>query len=265
VILVDLYGSMPTKLDHLLAVADRHGLPVIEDAAEALGSTWEGRPAGSFGRTGVFSFHGSKTLTTGEGGMLVTNDEALRHRVLVLRDHGRLPGDTIFRNVEVGWKYKMSSMQAALGLAQLERVGELVARKREIFARYSQELAELSGMTLNHEGPATQNSYWMVTAVLDPALGIGKERLIAELSAQGIDTRPFFYPLSSLEAYQNHPQAKIARTRNVIAYSVSPYGINLPSGYNLTDAMIARVGATIREIVEEAFTSGLASGGSTHR
>src|SRR5207244_1234968 len=109
-------------------VADRHGIAVIEDAAEAIGSEYRGRKAGSFGRAGVFSFHGAKTLTTGEGGLLATDDADLYARTLVLRDHGRKPGDIMFWNTEVAFKYRMSSMQAALGLAQLERIEELVAR-----------------------------------------------------------------------------------------------------------------------------------------
>src|SRR5439155_2217506 len=117
VIPVDLYGGMP-DWDALRAVAEKHGIFVIEDAAEAVGSEYKGRRAGAFGDAGVFSFHGSKTLTTGEGGMLVTNDEELYRRALFLRDHGRQPGDHMFFNTEVAYKYKMSSLQAALGLAQ---------------------------------------------------------------------------------------------------------------------------------------------------
>jgi perosamine synthetase len=256
VILVDLYGSMPTALDALLHVAEKHGIPVVEDAAEALGSRWNGRPAGSFGRTGVFSFHGSKTVTTGEGGMLVTADEALWRRVLVLRDHGRLPGDTMFRNAEVAWKYKMSSMQAALGLAQVERVEELVQRKRSLFARYRQGLAEVPGVRLNHEGPGTINSVWMITAILDPGYGVTKERLIPLLAERGMDSRPFFYPLSSLQAYRDTPQADAARARNQVAYAVSPYGVNLPSALNLTEAQVDRVVEALREILDEARRAG---------
>ena len=128
---VDLYGNM-ANMKALRAVAQRHNLKLIDDAAEAVGSEFGGRKAGSLGDTGVSSFHGSKMLTTGEGGLLATDDSNVYERVMVLRDHGRQPGDTMFFNAEVGYKYKMSSMQAALGLAQLERVEELVARKREI-------------------------------------------------------------------------------------------------------------------------------------
>ena len=166
IIPVDLYGNMP-DMDAIRDVAKRHGIAIIEDAAEAIDSEYKGTKAGSFGDTGVFSFHGSKTLTTGEGGMLVTDREDIYKRPLVLRDHGRKPGDKMFWNMEVGYKYKMSSMQAALGLAQLERIEELINRKRQIFTWYQKELAEVEGVTLNYEAPCTKNTYWMVTVIID--------------------------------------------------------------------------------------------------
>lgn len=192
---VDLYGNMP-DMDGLREVARRHNLVIIEDAAEAIGSEYKGGKAGSFGDTGTFSFHGSKTLTTGEGGLLVTNREEVFQRALFLRDHGRKPGDKLFYNTEVAFKYKMSSLQAAFGLAQIERIEELIARKREIFAWYQEGLADVAGITLNVEPAGTRNSYWMVTAILDATLGIDKEELIKRLAEKNIDSRPFFYPLS---------------------------------------------------------------------
>lgn len=247
VIPVNLYGNMP-DMDALREVARRHCIAIIEDAAESIGSEYKGRRAGSLGDTGVFSFHGSKTLTTGEGGMLVTSDDAIRARVLFLRDHGRPPGDRLFHNTEVAYKYKMSSMQAALGTAQLERVEELIARKREIFSWYAEELAGVEGITLNHEAPGTKNTYWMVTVVLDESFGLKKERLMELLAAQGIDCRPFFHPLSSLPAYAHSPQAALARQRNTVSYRVSPSAINLPSGLNLTQDQVARVSRALREV-----------------
>src|SRR5262245_17656235 len=148
VIPVDLYGGTP-DFDAIDAVARKHRIAVIEDAAEAIGSERGARKAGSFGDAGVFSFHGSKTLTTGEGGMLVTRREDVWRRALFLRDHGRAPGDRMFWNTEVGHKYKMSAMQAALGLAQLERIDELLAKKRQIFAWYEGALAGVDLVTLN--------------------------------------------------------------------------------------------------------------------
>ena len=251
VIPVDLYGNMP-DMAALRAVAGRHGVAVIEDAAEAVGSEFQGRRAGSFGATGVFSFHGSKTLTTGEGGMLVTDRDDLNARALFLRDHGRLPGDRFFRNTEVAWKYKMSSMQAALGLAQLERVEELVTRKREIFSWYADELCNEARITLNHEAPGTRNTYWMNTAIIDAALGREKAWLMEKLLQRGIDTRPFFSPLSSLEAYQGQPEAAAARARNRVSYALSPRGINLPSALNLQRDDVRRVGTELRAALDAA-------------
>lgn len=245
VIPVDLYGNMP-DWEAIRDVAARHSIAIIEDAAEAIGSEFKGGRAGSFGTTGVFSFHGSKTLTTGEGGMLVTDRDDLRARVLFLRDHGRPPGDRHFHNTEVAYKYKMSSMQAALGTAQLERVEELVARKREIFAWYAEELSGTGGLTLNHEAPGTKNTYWMVTAVLDERSGLVKERLMELLGAEGIDCRPFFHPLSSLPAYAQTPQAALARRRNLVSYRLSPYAINLPSALNLARSQVQQVCSVVK-------------------
>jgi perosamine synthetase len=243
-IVVDLYGNMP-DWPALEAVAARHKIALIEDAAEAIGSICRGRPAGAFGAASVFSFHGSKTLTTGEGGMLLTDDEALFKRCLVLRDHGREPGDTMFFNNEVGFKYRMSSLQAALGLAQLERLDELVARKREIFGWYRERLAAVDGVTLNSEAAGVLNTYWMVTALIDASRKIGKETLVPRLTEQGISVRPFFYPLSAIPAYAAHPTAAGARVRNPVAYDISWRGINLPSGYNMTPELVDRVCAAL--------------------
>lgn len=248
VIAVDLYGGMP-DLEAIRTVAGRQGIVVIEDAAEAVGSEYRGRRAGSLGDVGVFSFHGSKTLTTGEGGLLVTNDAALFQRVLALRDHGRPPGDRAFWNREVAFKYKMSALQAALGLAQLERIDDLVARKREIFGWYRRRLSDVPGITLNAEPADTKNSYWMSTLLFDPPWNLTKEEVLARLAERGIDGRPFFYPLSSLPAFQGSSQAEAARWRNRISYRISPRGINLPSALSLTEEQIDRVCAELTDIL----------------
>jgi perosamine synthetase len=248
VIPVDLYGGMP-DMDAVRAIAKAHGVAVVEDAAEAIGSRYGGRPAGSFGDSGVFSFHGSKTLTTGEGGMLVTDRDDVHARALVLRDHGRAPGDTSFLNVEVAYKYKMSAIQAAIGLAQLERLDELIERKRHIFGWYQEALRGLEGVTLNAEPPGTFNSYWMVTAVLDPRLGLEKARVIAALGERGISGRPVFSPLSAIPAFANHPSSERARARNAVSYAVGPYGVNLPSALMLDESTVAQVADAFRAIV----------------
>lgn len=240
ILAVDLYGGMP-DLPALEALARRHNLALIEDAAESIGSIRDGRHAGNFGIASVFSFHGSKTLTTGEGGMLVTDDDALLRRAATLRDHGRPPGDRMFFNTEVAYKYKMSSMQAALGLGQIERVEELVERKRAIFGWYRERLGRVPGLTLNAEIPQGRNSYWMVTALAPPDLPVRKEDLMARLSSEAIDSRPFFHPLTSLPAYENEPGVAEARARNVVSYDLGRRGLNLPCGLDMTEEKVERV------------------------
>jgi perosamine synthetase len=249
IIIVDLYGSVP-DMDEIRDLAKAHNLLIIEDAAEAIGSEYKGRKAGGFGDTGVFSFHGSKTLTTGEGGMLVTDREDIYRRVLFLRDHGRQSGDKMFWNSEVAYKYKMSSMQAALGLAQLERIEELIERKRQIFYWYKLALSEIAGITLNYEAANTKNTYWMVTAIIDKNFGLEKETIIKTMKEKQIDCRPFFYPLSALPAYANYGQSKEARRRNKISYQLSPYGINLPSSLNMDQEKVIFVVGTLVNILK---------------
>jgi perosamine synthetase len=240
VIAVDLYGGMP-DFDALLAVLEPRGIPLIEDAAEAIGSCYRGRPAGSFGTTGTFSFHGSKTVTTGEGGMLVTDGDDIHARVKMLRDHGRKPRDRTFFNEEIAFKYKMSALQAALGLAQIERVDELVDRKREIFSWYAARLRDRPGLTLNHESDVLRNSYWMITVIASPDFGHTKESIMAGLDEYNIDTRPFFHPLSTIPAYCDLRSSAGARERNPVGHALSPYGLNLPSGLQLTEDDVAFV------------------------
>jgi perosamine synthetase len=246
IIAVDLYGGMP-DLFELEEIAEERGLLLIEDAAEAIGSRLNARPAGNFGRASVFSFHGSKTVTTGEGGMLVTDDPAFLERVHILRDHGRRPGDTNFFNQEIGFKYKMSALQAAIGLAQIERVEELIARKREIFRWYHEALSALP-VTLNAEPDGTRNSYWMVTAVFPEDFPKTKGEIARELSMLGVDTRPFFHPLTAIPAFQNHPQAKSGRQDNPVGYAVSGRAINLPSALGLDQDMVGRVAEALQSV-----------------
>lgn len=234
IIVVDLYGNMP-EWDEIKKIASHYDIPIIEDAAEALGSEYKGEKAGSLGDVGVFSFHGSKTLTTGEGGMLVTGNEDLYSRCLFLRDHGRKPSDKMFWNTEIGFKYKMSSLQAALGLAQLERVKELVTKKRQIFDWYFTNLSNVEGITLNPSSSNVKNSYWMSTIVIDKKMGLTKEKVISELAKFNVDSRPFFYPLSQLPAFSELESIKTYKKENINSYLISPYGINLPSGLSITN------------------------------
>ena len=255
IIAVDLYGHMP-DWSALTALADARGIPLIEDAAQAIGSTFQDRPAGSFGTASAFSFHGSKTLTTGEGGMLVTDDPDLHARVLSLRDHGRAPGDVSFVNQEVGFKYRMSAMQAALGHAQLARLPDLVATKRRIFRWYHDRLCDVGGLRLNAESPAVFDSQWMSTVFWDADYGFDKNGLIAALAEHGIDTRPVFYPLSSLPAFRQSPQAERARARNRRCGPATQRAINLPSPLDLTEEEADHIAASLRACLASAAQRG---------
>ncbi|MEC9071850.1 MAG: DegT/DnrJ/EryC1/StrS family aminotransferase, partial [Myxococcota bacterium] len=237
VIPVGLYGGLP-PMDQICAIADRHGIPVVEDAAESLGSRYQDRLSGAWGRVGLFSFHGSKTLSTGEGGMFVTDDTELFERASFLRDHGRRPGDTRYLNEEAAFKYKMTAFQAAVGLAQLERIEELIQGKRRIFEGYRDRLSHVEGLELNPDLEGLFNTCWLMTVRLDDRFGVTKETVVDRLAERQVDSRPFFYPLSSLPAFAGSPGATEARIRNVRSYEISRGGINLPTALNLTDDQV---------------------------
>jgi perosamine synthetase len=233
IIAVHLYGNL-CAMDRLRQFAQTHQIALIEDAAEAMGSVFQGQRAGSIGDCGVFSFHGSKTLTTGEGGMWVSDDEALFDQVLTLSNHGRRRGQSKqFWPDQLGYKYKMSNLQAALGCAQLERIDELVARKREIFGIYQQLLSGLP-LVMNPEPVGTVNGYWMPTLVFAPELTIDRDQLLADFQQQQIDARVVFWPLSQLGLLDGTGYFPVSE-------QFSARGINLPSYHDITWAEQQRV------------------------
>ncbi len=229
IIAVHLYGNL-CEMAELRALAEKYQLLLIEDAAEALGSEYHAQKAGSMGAFGTFSFHGTKTMTTGEGGMFVTNDSDLYERVLTLSNHGRSRYQTKqFWPDEVGYKFKMSNIQAALGCAQLERIDELVGAKRKIFSRYKALLSPYTELNLNPEPQGRSNSYWMPTVVFSEQSGIKQEQLINAFQKANIDARVFFWPLSSLPMFSATPE-------NQWAYEICQRAINLPSYPQLTES-----------------------------
>ncbi|MNO39521.1 putative pyridoxal phosphate-dependent aminotransferase EpsN [compost metagenome] len=243
ILAVHLYGNL-CDMDALLAIGREFGLPVIEDAAEAIGSQWRGQAAGSLGAFGAFSFHGTKTMTTGEGGIFVTSDKALYDRVLTLSNHGRVAGSSKqFWPDFLGFKYKMSNLQAAVGCAQVERIDELIERKRAIFANYAQALALLPGLSMNPESEHARNGYWMPTVVFDRELGITRDMLIAAFQAADIDARVFFWPLSSL------PMFSELTADSPVAHALPERAINLPSYHDMTDDDQQRVIEVLRALV----------------
>lgn len=245
IIAVHVYGNM-CDMDALLAISRKHGIALIEDAAEALGSSWHGKPAGSMGTFGTFSFHGTKTMTTGEGGMFVTQDPILYQRMVTLSNHGRSPtSPRQFWPDELGFKYKMSNLQAALGTAQVERLPELIEHKRMIFKHYEQSLGGLSGVSLNPEPQGVRNGYWMPSLVFDESTGVTREHLQAAFAQGDIDARVFFWPLSSLPMFED-------RSDNAVAWSLPGRAINLPSYHDMTLADQQRVIEIVRRVHAEA-------------
>lgn len=234
IIATHIYGNL-CDMDALLEISERTGVPVIEDAAEAIGAQHRGRRAGSIGAFGTFSFHGTKTITTGEGGMFVTSDSALFERVLTLSNHGRMRGQPKqFWADQVGYKFKMSNVQAAIGLAQLERVEELTARKRAILTAYKRRLGQTPGLSMNPEPPHVVNGAWMPTVVFDTDTGVTRDASIAAFKAQSIDARVFFHPLTAQPMFEDTDQ-----TPN--AHSICERAINLPSYHDMSDDDINRV------------------------
>jgi perosamine synthetase len=194
IMVVHIYG-LPVDMDPVLALAARHGLHIIEDAAEMHGQSYRGKPCGSFGSISTFSFYSNKNVTTGEGGMIVTDDDALAERCRGLRNLCFQPAKR-FVHEELGWNMRMSNLNAALGLAQLERIDEFIARKRHIGAQYNMLLADIDGVQL--PVPLTdyaENIYWAYGIVLDEGLPVGVEEIMTRLAERGVGTRPFFWPM----------------------------------------------------------------------
>lgn len=245
IIVVDLFGNMP-EMDSLIELSEKYEIPLIEDAAEALGSKYKGIRAGKFGIGGVHSFHRTKTMTTGEGGALLIDDEDVFERAKFLRDHGR--SSTIpYYTLEATPKYMPSNIQGALAWAQFQRLDELIDRKRHFLHMYKKELSVLDDIQLNLENDSLYNGVWATSLVMGSSYNIQKKTLIDRLAALSIPSRPFFYPLSSLPAYEKYNTG--SPEKNPVAYDISDRAITLPAHYNLTDEQIHRVCQGIIDVV----------------
>ncbi len=238
---VHLYGH-PANMQPLLDLGAEAGVPVIEDAAEAHGALYNGKRVGSIGKMGVFSFYGNKIITTGEGGMIVTDDADLAAHLRFLRDHAMSPQKRYWHS-EVGYNYRMTNMQAAVGVAQMERVEMFLARKKHIANKYAEGLAEISTITLPPQADWASNVFWMYSILLNEDARLKRDELMAALKTQNIDSRPFFYPIHEMPPYQNHGDYF------PVAENLSRRGLNLPSGITLSDTDIERVCQTLRSLL----------------
>lgn len=241
IIPVHLYGH-PADMDPILEIARRYGLYVIEDAAEAHGAQYKGQVVGSFGDIGCFSFYGNKIVTTGEGGMLVTNDPSLAEKARILRDHAMSP-EQRFWHLYVGFNYRMTNLQAAIGVAQLERIDELLDTRRRMARLYSEFLSGTQGIRLHPEAAWARNVFWLYSVLIEDEFGISRDELMAGLRANGIDSRPFFYPI-----HIQPPYTRYKTTTLPIAERLSQQGVNLPSSTLLTEEEIEYVAGTIHQL-----------------
>lgn len=229
IIPVHLYGH-PCDMDAIMKLAERHNLFVVEDAAPSVGTEYKGRRTGSFGHFAAFSFQGAKLAVTGEGGMLVTNDEALYKRAYSIWDQGRAPGT--FWIETNGLKYKMSNAQAAIGLGQLQRNDEMVEAKRRIFAWYYENLKGVKGIDLYPEASWARSIYAMTSIVLNETAKVDRDKMIKQLKVRNIDSRPVFPTISQ------YPVWPVKQEPKPTAAYVGGRGINLPSGVCLSRAEI---------------------------
>jgi perosamine synthetase len=243
IIVVHLYGH-PTDMDPILDLADRRGLWVVEDAAEAHGATYKERIVGSMGSISTFSFYGNKIITTGEGGMVVTDDDRLAASIRQFKGQGQDPTRRYWFPI-VGFNYRMTNVAAAIGLAQLESIDWHLARRREIAGWYREELSTEEGIELSPEAPWARSAFWIVCALLDEQRFGSRDRVMAALDDAGIETRPFFYPLHTLPMYRQRSR----RRAFPVAEDLACRGINLPSSAMLTRQEVDYVCQSLRHLV----------------
>jgi len=241
IIAVHLYGNL-CRMNELLSIGKKYNIPIIEDSAEAIGSKYFGKRAGSLGKFGTFSFHGTKTITTGEGGMFVTNDSKLYEKVLTLSNHGRSRTQKKqFWPDMIGFKYKMSNIQAAIGCAQLERIEELISKKREIFYLYKNYLKGIP-IKLNPEEESCTNGFWMPTIVADEECKFNIEKIFEIFKKENIDARVFFWPLSE----QPIPGRK-SNNSTFLSESIHKRALNLPTSFDIEESDISRISKILRQ------------------
>lgn len=261
IMVVHIYGH-PCDMDKIMKIAKRHNLYVIEDCAEAHGAEYKGKKVGSFGDVGCFSFYSNKILTTGEGGMCVTNDPKLEEEISALKAHylksGRSSGTGYLKSTaqkfvheKVGFNYRMTNIQAAIGLAQVENAKMLVEARRSVGIRYNKQLKGIKGLILPVERDYAKNVYWMYGVVLSDEIKLTKEEVIQKLEEKGIDTRSFFVPLHLQPAYTNRTvkNSPDCNGKFPIAEKIGERGFYLPSSSNITDEDIKQVSEALKEIL----------------
>jgi perosamine synthetase len=245
IMVVHIYG-MPVDMAPVLEIADKHGLKIIEDAAEAHGLTYKSRPCGSFGDISTFSFYPNKLVTTGEGGMLVTDDPELAERCRSLRNLCFQPHRR-FVHEALGWNFRMTNLQAALGLAQLERFDEFIRRKKAMGSYYRNAFRDLSTVQLPPESTSyAENIYWVFGMVLHDSVSFDAAQAMATLSQKGIGTRPFFFPMHQQPVFRK--MGLFLDESYPVAEKLAQRGFYIPSGLGLTEEQMATVVSSVKEL-----------------
>jgi perosamine synthetase len=242
IIPVHLYGH-PVDMDRLMEIARRHNLLVIEDCAESHGATVRGRMTGSFGDMACFSFYANKVITTGEGGMVTTNNEVFAERVRLLRNLAFTKPR--FWHEEAGYNFRMTGMQAAIGLVQLHKIDRIIEEKRRLAHTYNKYLADIPGLQLPHEADWARNVYWMYSIVVQPEFGITRDELADSLRSAGIDTRTFFCPMNLQPCLLERENFRPLPCP--VADGLWETGLYLPSTYTLSDETLAHVADAVRQ------------------
>lgn len=236
---VHLYGH-PCDMGAVMKVAEDNGLFVVEDAAEAHGGEYKGWKVGGIGDVGCFSFYGNKILTTGEGGMCVTDNEELADKMRILRDHGMNPHKKYWHDI-IGFNYRMTNIHAAIGVAQLKKIDTIIEKKRRIAEWYRKELREMEGLTQHPEMPWAKNVYWMYSILVEKDFSMGRDELIRKLRERGVDTRPFFHPIHELPMYRTGDRFPISE-------ELASKGVNLPSSANLSQEDVSNIAEKLRHL-----------------
>lgn len=229
---VHLYGH-PCDMDPIRDIAADNDLYIIEDAAEAHGSEYKGEKAGGLGDVGCFSFYGNKTITTGEGGMCLTDNQELSEKMKILRDHGTTPGKHYWCDV-IGFNYRMTNLQAAIGCAQVNKLDGFIQKKRENAKSYTKQLKDIPGITTPPEKEWAKNTYWMYSILIKDEFPLKRDDLQKKLKEAGIDSRPLFPPIHKMPIYHSD-------TIHLVSEMLSKKGLNLPSSVNLSEDDIVRI------------------------
>ena len=241
---VHLYGN-PCSMDRIMEISKKHGLLVIEDCAEALGASWNGRLVGTFGDASCFSFFGNKIITTGEGGAVIFKDANIKEKAAVLRDHGMDKKRKYWHN-EIGFNYRMTNIQAAIGVAQMERLGKILLQKDSILASYDEYLRPLDLLKrpCSHDRKA-KSVCWLYTVSIDENLGLSRNELLDRLLLCGVEARPVFYPLHHMPPYLKYAQERSFP----VSEAISRTGLSLPSSVKLSSDDIKVICSKITTIL----------------